>query len=158
MSKGTLNKVTLIGNLGTDPEIKHFEGGGSLSRFPIATSESYTNRNGEAVEITEWHTIVLRGGMVEVSEKYLKKGDKIYVEGRIRTRSWQDAQGEKRYTSEIQADNMIMLGGNRTSSAPDSSASSASTHSGPSQQPTASRVEEPNYQQNEGDSEDDLPF
>lgn len=152
MSKGTLNKVTLIGNLGTDPEIKHFEGGGSLSRFPIATTESYTNRDNEAVEITEWHTIVLRGGLVEVSEKYLKKGDKVYIEGRIRTRSWQDAQGEKRYTSEILADNMIMLGGSRPSAAP------ASTAPITKQASTASQVEEPNYQQNEGDSEDDLPF
>lgn len=107
---GTLNKVMLIGNLGKDPEIKTFEGGNSLARFPIATSESYTNKqSNEKVTQTEWHTIVLRRGLAEVAEKYLKKGDKIYIEGKIKTRNWEDDRGEKRYSTEIQADTMTML-------------------------------------------------
>ncbi len=109
---GSLNKVMLIGNLGKDPEIKTFEGGGMLARFPIATSESYTSRKtNERVTQTEWHTIVLRRGLAEVAEKYLHKGDKIFIEGKIKTRSWDDQSGEKRYATEIHADNMTMLGG-----------------------------------------------
>lgn len=121
---GTLNKVMLIGNLGKDPEIKTFEGGNSLARFPIATSETYTNKqSNEKVTQTEWHTIVLRRGLAEVAEKYLKKGDKIFIEGKIKTRSWEDDRGEKRYSTEIQADSMTMLSGRRddNSSAPQSS-------------------------------------
>lgn len=112
MANGSLNKVILIGNLGADPDIKHFENGGSLARFPIATSESYTNRNGEQVTQTEWHNIVVRGGLVDVVNRYVKKGDKVYIEGRIRTRSWQDqASKETRYTTEIMTDTFMMLGG-----------------------------------------------
>lgn len=121
---GTLNKVMLIGNLGKDPEIKTFEGGNSLARFPIATSETYTNKqSNEKVTQTEWHTIVLRRGLAEVAEKYLKKGDKIFVEGKIKTRSWEDDRGEKRYSTEIQADSMTMLSGRRddNSNAPQTS-------------------------------------
>lgn len=109
---GSLNKVMLIGNLGKDPEVKTFEGGGMLARFPIATSETYTSRKtNEKVTQTEWHTIVLRRGLAEVAEKYLHKGDKIFIEGKIKTRSWDDQSGEKRYSTEIHADNMTMLGG-----------------------------------------------
>lgn len=107
---GSLNKVMLIGNLGKDPETRHFEGGGMLVKFPIATTESYKNREGQRVESTEWHNIVVgRRGLAEVCEKYLHKGDKVYIEGRIKTRSWQDQEGQTRYATEIQADNMTML-------------------------------------------------
>lgn len=108
---GSLNKVMLIGNLGKDPEVKTFEGGNMLVRFPMATSETYTSRKtNEKVTQTEWHTIVLRRGLAEVAEKYLHKGDKIFIEGKIKTRNWDDQSGEKRYATEIHADNMTMLG------------------------------------------------
>lgn len=107
---GTLNKVMLIGNLGKDPEIMHFDNGGSLVKFPIATSETYTNREGQRVTNTEWHNVVINAkGLVDVAHKYLKKGHKVYLEGRIKTRKWQDQTGADRYTTEIQANQMTML-------------------------------------------------
>ena len=108
---GSLNKVMLIGNLGKDPEVKTFEGGNILVRFPLATSETYTSRQtNEKVTTTEWHNIVLRRGLAEVADKYLHKGDKVFIEGRIKTRSWESQNGERRYTTEIHADNLTMLG------------------------------------------------
>ena len=97
---GTLNKVMLIGNLGKDPEIMHFDNGGSLVKFPIATSESYTNRDGQRVTNTEWHNIVINvKGLVDVAHKYLKKGHKVYLEGRIKTKKWQDQSWNDRYST-----------------------------------------------------------
>ncbi len=99
---GTLNKVMLIGHLGDNPKSKYFDGGGSLCRFPLATNEVYSNKNtGEKVTNTEWHNIVVRNKLAEVCEKYLTKGDKIYLEGRIKNRKWQGENGEDRYTTEI---------------------------------------------------------
>jgi len=110
---GSINKVILIGNLGKDPEIRHLESGVSVANFSIATSEVYKDRKtGEKVSQTEWHNIVLWRGLAEVAEKYLKKGDKIYIEGKLRTRSWQDQDGNNRYTTEVIADNLTMLGKN----------------------------------------------
>ena len=107
---GTLNKVMLIGNLGKDPEIMHFENGGSLVKFPVATSETYTNKEGQKVSNTDWHSVVINAkGLVDVAHKYLKKGHKVYLEGRIKTRKWQDQTGADRYTTEIQANQMTML-------------------------------------------------
>ena len=108
----SINKVILIGNLGKDPEVRHFENGGSLARFPLATSETYTNKDiKEKVTQTEWHTIVARGGLAaKVVEPYLKKGNSVYIEGRLRTRSWEDKDGMTRYTTEIICDNLEMLG------------------------------------------------
>jgi single-strand DNA-binding protein len=107
---GSLNKVMLIGNLGKDPETRHFDGGGMLVKFPVATSETYTNRNGERVTQTEWHNIVVtRKGLAEVCEKYLKKGHKVFLEGKLKTRSWTDDAGQNRYMTEVQVDSMTML-------------------------------------------------
>lgn len=107
---GSLNKVLLIGNLGKDPEVTHFEGGGIKVKFSLATSEAYTNRNNERVTQTEWHNIVVqRKGLAEVCEKYLKKGHKVFLEGRIRSRQWTDDSNQTRYITEIQVDNMTML-------------------------------------------------
>ena len=139
---GSLNKVMLIGNLGKDPEVKTFEGGNMLVRFPLATSETYTSRQtNEKVTTTEWHNVVLRRGLAEVAEKYLHKGDKVFIEGRIKTRSWEDQNGERRYTTEINADNMTMLGTPGDSSPRDE---------GTAAQPAANLQADPN--------EDDLPF
>jgi single-strand DNA-binding protein len=99
----------LIGNLGRDPEIQFLEGGTALARFPLATTERYKDRGGMVVERTEWHTIVLWRGLAELAHKLLHKGSYIYIEGRIRTRQWQDKEGNTRYTTEIVAENFTML-------------------------------------------------
>ena len=107
---GTLNKVMLIGHLGDDPKSKYFDGGGSLCRFPLATNEVYSNKNtGEKVTNTEWHNIVLRNKAAEICEKYLSKGDKVYIEGRIKTRKWQDDKGNDRYSTEINCTEFTFL-------------------------------------------------
>lgn len=105
-----INKVILVGNVGGDPEVRYLEGGVAVANFSLATSESYKNKNGERVTQTEWHNIVLWRGLAEVAEKYVRKGMQLYIEGRIRTRSWEDKDGNKRYTTEIFGDNMQMLG------------------------------------------------
>ncbi len=107
---GSVNKVILIGNLGKDPEVRALENGAKLARFSIATSESYTDKNtNEKKEITEWHNIVVWRGLADVAENYLKKGMKVYVEGKLRTRSWQDDAGNAKSSTEIVADNFTML-------------------------------------------------
>jgi single-strand DNA-binding protein len=107
-----VNKVILVGNLGKDPEVRHLEGGAAVANFSLATSESYKDKtSGERKTITEWHNIVLWRGLAEVAEKYLKKGDSVYIEGKIRSRQWEDKEGKTRYTTEIVGDNMVMLGG-----------------------------------------------
>ena len=104
-----VNKVILIGNVGADPDVKYLEGGVAVARFSLATSEVYNNKNGERVTQTEWHNIVLWRNLAQIAEKYVKKGMMLYVEGRLRTRSWDDQYGVKRYTTEIYGDNFQML-------------------------------------------------
>jgi len=107
---GSVNKVILIGNLGRDPEVRYLENGVGVARFSIATSESYTDKNtGERREITDWHNIVLWRGLAKVAETYLKKGMKVYIEGKLKTRSWQDENNQTRYSTEVVADQMTML-------------------------------------------------
>lgn len=106
----SVNKVILVGNVGKDPETRYLEGGVVVSRFPFATSEVYKNRAGERITNTEWHNIVAWRGLAEVMEKYVKKGSQLYIEGRIKTRSYTDKDGNTRYTTEIVADNIQMLG------------------------------------------------
>ncbi|MBL31362.1 MAG: single-stranded DNA-binding protein [Flavobacteriales bacterium] len=110
---GSLNKVILIGNLGADPEIKTMPDGTKLAKFSIATTERYKNREGEQISNTEWHNIVLWRRTAEIAEKYLKKGDSICVEGKLKTRSWEDEHGTKKYATDIQGDTMTMLGSRR---------------------------------------------
>lgn len=105
-----VNKVILVGRLGKDPEVRNLESGVSVANFTMATSESYKDRTtGERKEITEWHNIVLWRGLAEIAQKYLHKGDLVYIEGKLRTRSW-EKEGVTRYTTEVVADNMTMLG------------------------------------------------
>lgn len=105
-----VNKVILVGNLGADPEIRHLQNGVSVANFRIATSESFKDRQtGERREQTEWHSIVAWRGLADITERYLRKGSKVYVEGKLRTRQWQDKDGNQRYTTEIQADEMTLL-------------------------------------------------
>jgi len=105
-----VNKVILVGNVGKDPEIRHLDTGVAVANFPLATSETYTAKNGERVTTTEWHNIVLWRGLAEVAEKYVTKGRQLYIEGRIRTRNYDDKDGNKRYITEIYGDTMQMLG------------------------------------------------
>ena len=105
-----INKAILIGNLGKDPEVRYLEGGAAVARFSLATSESYKDKTGKKIDQTEWHNIVLWRGLAEVAEKYLKKGMQIYVEGKIRNRSWEDKEGHKKYTTEIVGDTFTILG------------------------------------------------
>lgn len=107
---GTLNKVMLIGHLGDEVKIHRFEDGGCVGRFPLATNETYMNKQtNERVSNTEWHNIVLRNKAAEICEKYLSKGDKVYIEGRIKTRKWQDDKGNDRYSTEINCSEFTFL-------------------------------------------------
>ena len=104
-----VNKVMLIGNLGKDPDIQQLEGNIGVAKFPLATTETYKDRTGKLVSQTEWHTVVLWRGLADLAEKYLHKGSLIYIEGRLRTRSWEDKDGNKKFATEVVADNLIML-------------------------------------------------
>ncbi len=105
----SLNKVMLIGHLGDEVKMHYFEGGNCIGRFPVATNETYTNKQtGERITTTEWHNVVVRNKLAELCEKFLSKGDRVYVEGRIKTRQWEQ-EGVKRYTTEIQAQEMTFL-------------------------------------------------
>lgn len=107
---GTLNKVMLIGHLGDEVKLRYFDNGGCIGRFPLATNESYTNKqSGEQVTNTEWHNVLVRNKAAETCEKYLKKGDKLFVEGRIKTRKWQGEDGNPRYSTEIHVDEFTFL-------------------------------------------------
>ena len=105
-----LNKVLLIGNVGKDPEIRHLQGGASVATITLATSERFKDRSGEMREVTEWHTIIAWRQLADLAENYIRKGSQIYVEGKIRSRSWDDQNGQKRYVTEIQADSIQLLG------------------------------------------------
>lgn len=106
-----INKVILVGNLGRDPEVKNLESGAKMARFTLATNETYTDRaSGERKDLTEWHNIICWRNLAEIAEKYLNKGKQIYLEGRLRTRKWTDQNNVERYTTEILADNIQMLG------------------------------------------------
>jgi single-strand DNA-binding protein len=105
-----VNKVILVGNLGKDPEVKYLDSGVAVANFSLATTENYKNKEGERVSQTEWHNVVLWRGLAEVAEKFLKKGSNIYIEGKIKTRKWEDKDGNTRYSTEILGDNMTMLG------------------------------------------------
>ena len=106
-----INSVTLVGRAGRDPEVRYLDNGTAVANFPIATTETYKNKQGEKVSQTEWHNIVLWRGLAEVAEQWLKKGSSVYIEGKIRNRKWEDKEGNTRYNIEILADNMTMLGG-----------------------------------------------
>ncbi len=106
----SFNKVLLIGNVGRDPEVRHLESGVAVASFTLATTERFKDRNGVMQDQTEWHNIVCWRNLAELSEKYINKGSQIFVEGKIRTRSWSDQTGQKRYTTEIVADNIRLLG------------------------------------------------
>ena len=149
MASGTLNKVMLIGHTGDEVKMHYFEGGGCIGRFPLATNEEYVNKtSGERVSNTEWHNIVVRNKGAEICEKYLKKGDKVYVEGRIKTRKWTDDSGNDRYSTEVQCTDFTFL------TPKDQSGSSVP-------QPQSQQIPNPNNDNQslpDNQEEDDLPF
>ncbi len=129
---GGVNKVILIGNLGQDPEVRYLEGGTAVANLRIATSESYRDRTTqERITQTEWHNVVLWRGLADIAEKYLRKGNQVYIEGKLRTRTWQDQTGNTRYATEVVADNLTMLGGRGEDGA------GAGQSAAPMQQPAA---------------------
>lgn len=161
---GTVNKVILIGHTGDEVKMKYFEGGNCIGRFPLATNEEYVNRNtGERVSNTEWHNCVVRNKAAEVCEKYLKKGDKVYIEGRIKNRQWTGEDGQQRYTTEIQVQEFTFLTPKGENGAP--AQQQSQTQVQPQQ---SSRPEQPQQQANQNyqaapapassDDDDDLPF
>ncbi len=140
----SVNKVILIGNLGKDPDFRVTPGGQPVANFSIATTEKWSDKSGEKKEKTEWHNIVLWGRLAEIANQYLRKGNSIYIEGRLQTRSWDDKDGNKRYTTEIVGNVLQMLGGRRD----------AGAGAGPAEEaPAPSEL-----QQAEGRVQDDLPF
>ena len=145
-----VNKVIILGNLGTDPEVRTLESGTKVCRLSIATSESYTNKSGDRVEQTEWHSVTLWRGLAEVAEKYLRKGNKVYIEGKLRTRSYKDKDGIEKYITEIVGDNMEMLGGGGDRS------QSPATSSNPESQPQGQQSSQRDNSQS--NDEDNLPF
>ena len=106
----SVNKVILLGNLGRDPELRYTPGGDAVVSMSIATTESWKDKSGQRQEKTEWHSVVMHRRLAEIAGEYLKKGSQVYIEGRLQTRKWQDKQGNDRYTTEIAADHMQMLG------------------------------------------------
>lgn len=108
-----VNKVIIIGRLGADPEVKTVTGGNTVARLSVATSENWTDREGQKQERTEWHRVVVWGKLAELCGKYLSKGRQAYIEGRLQTRSWEDAQGQKKYSTEIVANTVQFLGSNQ---------------------------------------------
>ncbi len=150
---GTLNKVMLIGHLGDEIKMHYFDGGNAIGRFPIATNETYTNRQtGEKVTTTEWHNIVVKNKLAQICEKYLTKGDKVYVEGKIKTRQWEGQDGNKRYTTEIHVTDMTFLSDKRGQQG-NTATPQAQVPSQPQKSPEIA-----NDTQSGQDTDDDLPF
>jgi single-strand DNA-binding protein len=104
-----VNRVILIGNLGKDPDLQFLEGNIGVAKFSLATTETYKDRNGKLISQTEWHTVVLWRGLADLAQKYLHKGSLVYIEGRLKTRSWEDKEGNKKFATEVVGDNLIML-------------------------------------------------
>ncbi len=170
-----INKVILVGNIGKDPEVRYLEGGIAVANFPVATTESFRDKMGNKQEQTEWHQIVLWRKLAEVAEKYLRKGQQVYIEGKIRSRSWEDKEGNKRYTTEIFGDVLTILskmdpnqntaGGYQRPTYNQGNAgavtdSTTQKSSYPSQQNTfnPSEINDPNHPAMLPPSADDLPF
>ncbi len=152
----SINKVILIGNLGNDPDMRYLPSGDAVANFSIATTEKFKDRSGEMQEATEWHRVSFFGKTAEICGQYLKKGSSVYIEGSLRTRKWQDKEGNDRYTTEIRGDRMQMLGGRNSAggaadmdSAPRASSSRPASSSAPAKAPTGGAFD---------DLEDDIPF
>ena len=151
----SVNKVILVGNVGKDPEVRHLDSGVAVANFPLATSESYTAKNGDKVTTTEWHNIVLWRGLAEVADKYVNKGQQLYIEGRIRTLSYDDRDGNKKYITEIYGDVMQMLGKRESNQGTDNQ-SGQYNETRPQSSQNSPAPEQPAA--DAGGDDDDLPF
>ncbi len=150
---GTLNKVMLIGHLGDEVKMHYFEGGNCIGRFPIATNEVYTNKStNERISNTEWHNIVVRNKAAEICEKYLSKGDKVYIEGRLKTRKWTDDKGLERYSTEIHCTDFTFLTGKSEGE------NSQQTTAKPQSHTQSSSPNQEHSVEHEPTTNDDLPF
>lgn len=157
-----VNKVILVGNVGMDPEVRATESGAKVARLRLATTEYFRDRqSGENRDHTEWHTVILWRGLADVVDKYVRKGSQIYVEGRLRTREWTDQQGNKRYSTEIQADTMNLLGRRSDNQVSDNTGTYTAT---PAPQAAPQAAPQPQYQAPQQpaaapqEDPDDLPF
>jgi single-strand DNA-binding protein len=151
----SVNKVILIGNLGADPETRYMPSGDAIANIRLATTFRWKDKQtGENKEETEWHRIVFRGRLAEIAGEYLKKGSPCYVEGRIRTRKWQDKEGQDRYTTEIMADGMQLLGSRSGAGEPAMAREPAETAEGGQPKPAAKKAAAGGV----GDMDDDIPF
>jgi len=156
-----VNKVILVGNVGKDPDVHYIDTNVAVARFPFATSETYRSKDGERITTTEWHNVVLWRGLAEVAEKFVKKGSQLFIEGKIRTRSYDDREGNKKYITEIIADNMQLLGKKGESTSSDNQFSEGSTQGEKpsSEKPApADPLEKESGHQDFTDEPDDLPF
>jgi len=153
----SVNKVILVGNLGRDPETKYMPDGAAITNVSIATSYQWTDKaSGEKKEETEWHRVMFRGRLAEIAGEYLKKGSQVYVEGRLRTRKWQDKEGQDRYTTEIVADTMQMLGSRAGSGEPREPRGESAGARAAEPKPAAAAAKKPAGKFD--DMEDDIPF
>jgi len=160
MARG-INKVILIGNLGQDPETRTTPGGTTVTNIRVATSESWRDKqSGEMKENTEWHSVVLWNKLGEIAAEYLRKGSQVYIEGKIRTRKWQDKEGKDRYTTEIIADQMQMLGGRGGGGGASSEPREArgSSRQAPASEDRSDRSAAPVDEGGGGEFDDDIPF
>lgn len=148
----SVNKVILVGNLGRDPEVRYMPSGEAVTNINMATTDNWKDKNGEKQERTEWHRVAFFGKLAEIAGEYLKKGSSVYVEGRLQTRKWQDKEGNERYTTEIIADRMQMLGGRGGSTSMSDSADRPMADNAPGSGSRAKGAEEFN------DFDDDIPF
>ena len=154
----SVNKVILVGNVGKDPEVRHFENDGAVANFPLATTErGFTARNGQEIpERTEWHNIVVWRGLAKVVESYVKKGTQLYIEGKMRTRSYDDKDGNKRYTTEVYADSLQLLGRKSDNPAAAAQAGGMMAQQPEQNTPNNNTAQEETFLGN--DETDDLPF
>ena len=146
-----INKVILVGHLGKDPEVRHLEGNVTVVSFPLATSEMY-NKDGRRVEQTEWHNIVMWRGLAEVAAKYLFKGKLVYIEGKLRTRTYEDKEGIRRYTTEVVADNFTLLGRRSDFEAP-ANAGTEQTPAGQKSKKAGTAQTDVDFKENDGDDD-----
>ena len=152
----SVNKVILIGNLGSDPDVKYLDSGSAVAKFSIATTESYNNKHGERIENTEWHRIELWEGLAKVAEKYLNKGSQVYIEGKLKTDKWTDKEGVERSAVTIRGTSLTMLGGAGNPRTPAEGLTNGANPAGARAQRASDPIP-PSLQVNP-DEEDDLPF
>jgi single-strand DNA-binding protein len=148
----SVNKVILLGRLGQDPEIKYTQNEKAVAKFSLATDESWKNRDGEKQQKTTWHTVIAWEKLAEIVGQYLKKGDQVYIEGKIQVRSWEDTDGNKRYATEIVAANLVMLGGNKKEDGEESSEEKPSGKKAPEAKKSDGKAK------GKPPNEDDIPF